>query len=247
MTSPRGATFAVAVALLVAVPARASNVEISWDRDLAFEWDRDNYEKTLGTIVRSSHDEVAAWLGWTLSRNLQVHVLSRARYEARFGTDAAWNRGAHYSGGAIWVNGGARLDGWFEGMMVHETTHAFLDHRGSGGRLPAWLNEGIAERLGYRRRGQQSLTTTQVTQLEDGLEHRLLTPLPVRGPLSQFGYLQGFASILYLEQKLGKEQLLRIVRRTLETDPFDRALDAEVRLSVGQLEEGFRYWVDHLQ
>lgn len=241
------ATLAVVGALVLAAPARAANVEISWDRDLAFEWDRANYEKTLGTIVRSSHDEVSAWLGWTLSRTLQVHVLSRARYEAQFGTDAALNRGAHYSRGAIWVNGGARLNGWFEGMMVHETAHAFLDHRGTGGRLPAWVNEGIAERLGYRRQGQQSLTTTQVTQLEDGLEHRLLTPLPGRGPLSHFGYLQSFASILYLEQKFGKEQMLRIVTRTLEKDSFDRALDAEVRFTVAQLEEGFRYWVDHLQ
>jgi hypothetical protein len=109
------------------------------------------------------------------------------------------------------------------------------------------VNEGIAERLGYRRRGQQNLTTTQVTQLEDGLEHRLLTPLPNRGPLSRFGYLQSFASILYLEQKFGKEQLLRIVQRTLEKDSFERALDAEARFTVVQLEEGFRYWVDHLQ
>jgi hypothetical protein len=241
------ATLAAAGALLLAVPARAANVEISWDRDVAFEWDRDNYEKTLGAIVRSSHDEVSAWLGWPLSRPLHVHVLTRARYEAQFGSAAAGSLGAHYSGGAIWVNGGARLNGWFEGLMVHETTHAFLDDRGTGARLPTWVNEGLAERLGYRRQGQQSLTTTQVTQLEDGLEHRLLTPLPVRGQLSRFGYLQSFASILYLEQKLGKEQLLRIVRRTMEKDTFEQALDAEARLSIGQLEEGFRYWVDHLQ
>jgi hypothetical protein len=88
------ASLAVAGALALAAPARAANVEISWDRDLAFEWDRDNYEKTLGAIVRSSHDEVSAWLGWTLSRTLQVRVLSRARYEGQFGTSGLEPRGA---------------------------------------------------------------------------------------------------------------------------------------------------------
>jgi hypothetical protein len=110
-----------------------------------------------------------------------------------------------------------------------------------------WLNEGLATRLGYRRRGQDGLTTTQVGQLEDALEHRLLTPLPVHGPPSRFAYLQGFASILYLEQKVGKEQLLRIVKRTMAMGSFEKALDLELRLSTAQLEEGFRYWVDHLQ
>jgi hypothetical protein len=249
MTSARRARIAASAALaaLLAAPARAELAEISWDRDLAFEWDRASYERTLGEVVRSSQDEVSAWLGWTLARKLEVHVLTRARYEAQFGSHAVWNQGAHYSRGAIYVNGGARLDGWFQGMMVHETTHAFLDHRGTAGGLPTWLNEGLAERISYRRRGQDGLTTTQVGQLEDALEHRLLTPLPAHARLSQFGYLQSFAAVLYLEQKIGKEQLLRIVRRTLERGSFEQALDAELRWSVPQLEEGFRYWVDHLQ
>jgi hypothetical protein len=244
-TSRLGAV--IALAALLAAPAGAADVDITWDRDLAFEWDRASYEKTLGDVVRSSHDEVSAWLGWPLARTLQIHVLTRARYEAQFGSDAAWSRGAHYQGGAIYVNGGARLDGSFEGLIAHEISHAFLDRVGTAGRLPTWVNEGIAERLGYRRRGQESLTTTQVSQLEDALDHRFLTPLPARGAPSRFGYLQCFASILYLEQKFGKERLVRIVERTIEKSSFEDALDAELRVSVAQLEEGFRYWVDHLQ
>jgi len=247
MTSRRWSLAAAALVAGLAARASAADVDIEWDPDLAFEWDRATYEKTLADIVRSSHDDVAAWLGWKLERKLQVHVISKARYEAQFGSAAAWTRGAHYQSGAIYVNGGARLDGWFQGLMVHETTHAFLDHRGTGGRLPSWVNEGIAERLGYRRRGQEALATTQIGQLEDGLEHRLLTPLPAHGVASPFTYLQSFAAILYLEQKYGKPELLQVVRRTLERDQFEKALDAELRLTVAQLEEGFRYWVDHLQ
>lgn len=246
MTSSR-LLLAAALALSLAARAHAAEVEIDWDRDLAFEWDRANYERTLTEYVAGAQDEVASWLGWTLDRKLRVHVITKARYEAQFGSQAAWSQGAHYHAGAIYVNGGARLDGWFQGMVVHETTHAFLDHRGTGARLPTWLNEGLAMRLGLRRRGQEALTTTQVGQLEDALEHGGLTPLPTRGVVSQFTYLQGFAAILYLEQKVGKTELLQLVRRTLERDRFETALDSVLRLTIPQVEEGFRHWVDHLQ
>ncbi len=40
--------------------------------------------------------------------------------------------------------------------------------------------------------------------------------------------------------------MLAIVRRTLEGEPFERALDREVRWSVSDLEREFVGWVDHL-
>jgi hypothetical protein len=222
-------------------------VQISWDKDLAFEWDRANYEKTLGEMVHASEAEVSSWLGGQRMRPLKVSVITRARYEAEFGSGMAWNTGAHYARGVIHVNGGARLDGWFAGMLSHEMTHAFLDDLGTGYRLPSWLNEGLAERLGYRTRGQHDLTTTQVQQLEVALQQRELVPLPARGPMTPFRYLQGFAAVLFLEKKLGKETLLAVVRRAMRQGNFEQALDAEQRWTMKNVEEGFSYWVGHLQ
>lgn len=238
---------AAALVALAATPATAAEVQISWEKDLAFEWDRANYEKTLRELVRGSEAEVSSWLGWSLTRTLEVRVITRAHYETEFGSDAAWNTGAHYARGAIHVNGGARLDGRFAGLMTHELTHAFLDDQRSAGRLPTWLNEGLAERLGYRTRGQNELTTTQIQQLEVALEQRRLVPLPLGGGMTPFRYLQSFAAVLFLEKKLGKEQLLAVVRRVLKQGTFEQALDAELRWTVKKVEEEFSYWVDHLQ
>jgi hypothetical protein len=244
---PRRLRLLALALLLLAGPGRAAEPVITWDKDLAFEWDRANYERILREVVLAGDAEVTAWLGLRPDRPIRVEVLTRARYEARFGSDAAWSQGAHYRDGAIHVNGGARLGGFFEGLIFHELTHAVLDHRGNAHVLPTWLTEGLAERLGYRRRGQTALATTQVGQLEDALEHGLLLPLPRRGPLTRFGYLQSFAAVLYLEQKLGRDQLLRVVRRALELGSFEKALDLELRWTQRDIDDGFRSWVDHLQ
>lgn len=251
VSNRRSAARLVAAAMLAlagtARAADAQEIQISWDGDLAFEWDRTNYEKTLRDMIRASEAEVSSWLGWPRTRALGVKVVTRARYEAQFGSGMAWNTGAHYARRAIHVNGGARLDGWFAGMLRHEMTHAFLDDAGTGHRLPTWLNEGLAERLGYRARGQDALDTTQVTELEVALQQRRLVPLPVGGGMTPFRYLQGFAAVLFLERKLGKETLLSLVRRTMREGTFEHALDAELRWTNRNVEEGFSYWVDHLQ
>jgi len=65
--------------------------------------------------------------------------------------------------------------------------------------------------------------------------------------MTHFRYLQSFAAVLFLEKKLGKEQLLAVVRRVLEHGTFEQALDAELRWTMKHVEEEFSYWVDHLQ
>jgi hypothetical protein len=235
----------IALALATAVPAGELRVE--WDQDLAFEHDRANYERTLQQIVHASRARASAWLGIATDRALAVKVLSPARYEQRFGSHAAWNTGAHYAQGTIHVNGGARLDGHFAALLTHEMVHAVLDHRGTAGLLPTWLNEGLAERLRWIELGIERLDTSQVTTLEVALDQRRLLPLPDRGGITRFGYLQSYAAVIFLEQKLGRAELLRVVTRTLSGTSFEAALDAELRWTQRTIDEGFSYWVDHLQ
>jgi len=223
----------------------AAELRISWDASVAFEWDRATYERTLRELVARSDAEVAGWLGFARTRPLELRVMTKAGYEQAFGSGMAWNTGAHYARGAIHVNGGARLDGWFTGMLTHELTHAYLDDLGTGHRFPSWLNEGLAERLGYRTRGQEGLTTGQVQELEIALQERRLVPLS--GASGRFKYLQGFAAVLFLEKKVGKETVLAVVRRTMRQGSFEEALDGELRWTMKDLDDGFARWVDHLQ
>jgi hypothetical protein len=239
---------AAVLAVLAFVPASGragAQVRIAWDPDLAFEWDRKSYERTLRDLVQRGFDDASAGLGLAAPPP-SVHVVTRARYEARFGSADAFNQGARYEDGTIWVNGGRRLDDGFAGLLVHEMTHAVLDGGRTGHLLPTWVNEGLAERLSWKRRGLEDLAPNQVWELKGALGEGRLLPLPARGVLSPFGYLQAYAAVLFLERRIGRDRLLAVVRRTLGGEPFERALDAEARLTPGQLERELASWVDHL-
>lgn len=236
----------VLLAMLIGRSARADvPVSISWDQGLAFDYDRENYQHLLIDIAKNGYAAVSADLGWTLERPLKINVCTPVHYEKQFGTAAWATRGAHYFQGAIYVNGGSRLNDHFAGLMVHELTHAFLDYRGTGGRLPTWLNEGLAERLAWKRKGLDELAPNQVMSIQSARRQGKLTPLPAWGVVT-LDYLQFYAAALFVEKKLGRDKLLVIVQRTLQGEAFERALDQEVRWTVSDLEREFVAWVDRL-
>ena len=231
---------------LIGLSARAdAPLAISWDQGLAFDYDRENYQRLLTDIVQRGCSVVSAELGLTLERPLKINVYTPAHYEKQFGSVAASTWGAHYSQGAIYVNGGSRLNDRFAGTMVHELTHAFLDYKGTGRRLPAWLNEGLAERLAWKRKGLDELAPNQVMSIQYARREGKLTPLPAGGAI-RMDYLQFYAAALFVEKKVGKDKLLAVVRRTLQGETFERVLDQEVRWTVSDLEREFVAWVDRL-
>jgi len=236
---------ALAIAAPLAAGAEAAPVEIAWDKDLAFEHDRENYQRSLREIVEQGYHFASSELGLKLLRPLKVEICTPARYERLFGTEASRTRGAHYQRGAIYVNGGNRLNDRFAGGIVHEMTHALLDYRGTIRNLPLWVNEGLAERLGFKRQGQPGLAPNQIAALQyEGREKRLV-PLPTWGRAT-WTYLQCFAAALFFEQRAGRETMLAVVRRALQGEPFERALDRELRWSLADLEREFASWVEHL-
>jgi hypothetical protein len=234
----------VAAAALPPV-AGAAPIEIAWDKDVAFDYDRESYQRQLREIVERSYEFASTELRMTLPRPLPVTVYTRKRYEQQFGTKAAFERGGHYSRGGIHVNGGSRLDDAFAGGMVHEMTHALLDHHGTSRQLPLWVNEGLAELLSYRRRGQDALAPSQIAALQYEVRQKTLVPLPTWGRV-KWNYLQCYAAALFLERKAGRDGMLAVVRRALDGETFERALDRELRWTFQDLEREFVTWVEHL-
>jgi hypothetical protein len=244
-TCRRVRTALAALALVAAAAARAAPIQISWDPELAFDYDRANYEKGLRELVEQGYAMVSAETGLSLERPLQVKVLTGAHYENQFGTQAAWLQGARYSAGAIHVNGGSRFTEGFAGLLVHELTHAVLDHRGTARGLPLWLNEGLAERMSWRRKGVEDLSFAQRTELRRAAAEKQLVPLPAWGQVT-FTYLQCYAAALFFERKQGKDVMMQVIRRTLDGEPFERALDHETRWGMEDFHREFVGWVEHL-
>jgi hypothetical protein len=242
VTKALALTAALAAECLCSIAA-AQEVQITWDSDLSYDFDRDHYQELLKQIVNQGYAAASGFLGITREGPLHVYVYNKEHYEKVFGEDAGRRRGAHYSRNGIFVNGGNRLDGRFAGEIAHEMTHAVLDYRGTARRLPAWFNEGLAERVGWGQKGLVGLAGSQADQLRNAAEHGELPPLQSKEPLSSFQYLQSYAAVLMLEQKVGHEGLVRIAKKTLDGEPFENALRQETHESVAELERALAAWL----
>jgi hypothetical protein len=229
---------------LAAGMARGAEVVIAWDPELAPPGDREAYERQLREIVRDARARATAELGMELRRPLTVKVHSREGFEREFGKDAVHVDAARFVGEVIHLNGGTRLDDRFAGLVVHEMAHAVLDDRGNAASLPRWLDEGLAERLSWKRRGMDRLAPNQVAELKQAAETHALTPLPATREMSRFGYLQAYAAVLFLETRFGRDKVLALVQATLGGEPFDRALQRELGWSTADLEKAFTAWVN---
>jgi hypothetical protein len=236
----------VVAGLAAAFAARGAEVAIQWDPELARPDDRAAYERTLRDMVRDARARVVAGLGMEPGPEITVRVHSRAGYEREFGTDAAHQDAARFLGEVIHVNGGARLDDKLAGLLVHELTHAALDSGGRARALPRWLDEGLAERLSWQRRGQDGPSPGQVAELKQAREARTLVPLPVDRELDRSGYLRSWAAVVFLERRYGRDRLLAMVRATLSGERFEKAMERELSLSQDDLERAFAAWVGGL-
>jgi hypothetical protein len=233
---------ATALAAALAAAAGAAEVAVTWDADLAPPADPAAYERHLRAIVADARARVVAALGMEPGPLLSVKVHSRAGYERRFGAEAAHRDAARFVGEVVHVNGGARLDDRFAGLVVHEMVHAALDARGTASALPRWLDEGLAERLSWTRRGQGFPAPNQVAELKQARERKELVPLPRAGELSRLGYLKSWAALVFLEGKVGRERVVAAVRATLGGEPFEKALRRECSLSPAELDSAFEAW-----
>ncbi len=236
----------LATALAAASPVRGADVAIAWDPDLARPDDRAAYERTLRGMVQDARARVVAGLGMEPGPELTVKVHSRAGYERAFGADAAREDAARFVGEVVHVNGGARLDDRLAGLLVHELTHAALDAGGKARTLPRWLDEGLAERLSWQRRGQDGPTPGQAAELKQARERKELVPLPADRELDRSGYLRSWAAVVFLERRYGRDRVMATVRATLGGEPFEKALRRELSLSTGELDRDFAAWVGGL-
>ncbi len=235
-----------AAALAAALAAGAAEVAVTWDADLAPPSDPAAYERQLRAIVADARARVIAALGMEPGPVLSVRIHSRAGYERRFGAEAAHHDAARFAGEEVHVNGGARLDDRLAGLVVHEMVHAALDARGTASALPRWLDEGLAERLSWIRRGQGFPAPNQVAELKQARERKELVPLPRAGELSRLEYLKSWAAVVFLEGKVGRERVVAAVRATLGGEPFEKALRRECATSPEELDGAFEAWVGGL-
>lgn len=211
--------------------AGSGPVVVHWDPELADDIKRGGYDVAVTQALHGAVGFVSRQLGLVLPKPIDATVYAARSYERAFGSAAAARWWAHYSGGKIHINGGIAIDGEFQGLLVHEMTHAVLDVEHKGGRFDTWLNEGLAELFEHEAMGRAEIDDVQRLFLKDARRNGdigLLTA--IHGPLDANRYLQSFAAVTVLRQRHGRAKVLELYRAIATgTSPDDawRALGTD--------------------
>ena len=235
-----------AVLSLSPAPVEARGWIATWNPDLSAGRHRADFEPTLTRHLDDAFAVVTSTLGIRPAHKIRVHVYGRADYAAKFGQAKARRAGAHYRRGRIHVNGGARIAGWFIGMLHHEMTHAVLDHRGKGRNVPVWMNEGLAEWFDYKAQGEFGLSAGNKSLLRNSHNRNELAALTWRGGLSKYHYVISYAAVLWVAETAGEQTLFDLAKDLSMGTPLAKALDTHLHLTRQALIKAFRRWVGGL-
>jgi tetratricopeptide (TPR) repeat protein len=130
-------------------------------------------------------------------------------------------------------------------ILFHEYTHAVI-YDLTKGTCPLWLNEGLAEYQG-RSQNAGTLTHLQAAHQANGLipwqelsEH-FSTALGAEHVA--LAYEQSYSLVAYLVRRYGFWKIRRLLRAIAEGQPWEAALEQEVRLKPTRLEAEWRRWL----
>lgn len=206
------------------------------------------FEKQVLTALESAHDRLDQLLGLRPPRDVEVWVYDPAIFDALFGGRFRFPVAGFYHG-AVRVRGDAQLTPELSRVLHHELVHAAIDLASPSYRLPAWVNEGIAEWFANRANGKQRLSPAEWAALAEARREGGWVPGPALLPPSFAGlrpesvglaYLQSYAFIDLLVRRRGERGLERFLHTLLRVRDPDRALHRVYRMDLGEVEEALR-------
>jgi len=130
-------------------------------------------------------------------------------------------------------------------VLKHELTHSFVNQL-SMGRCPHWLNEGIAQMMESRPVARPA-QLTQLFQLQQevplyALEGGFSSLTEMQAALA---YDESLASVLYIRDRYGMSDVLRILERLGHGDSTEAALRSTIHCDYRQLQDEIRADLAH--
>ncbi len=151
--------------------------------------------------------------------------------------------------GVIHVRGDIRVDRRLVRTLHHEYFHAALDAVSAQGRVPAWLNEGLAEWFENLAIGKRHLSSAEHAYLSRANRLGQWAPLSVLSKPTFAGlddesatlaYLQAYAMVEHLVRHHGEDRLRSFMRQLVRGARLEWLLKREFRVSLAELEANLR-------
>jgi hypothetical protein len=212
------------------------------DRDFG---QRADYEgKVVGAL-----DEAYAFskqiLGVAREAPCDVILYTREEFAAHFNAQAAMRVAGVYFMNGIRMNDAVDIGPNAKATLVHEYIHAVVDDQvgGQSGRLPHWLNEGLAEYVEWRYMGEDPPAPIAAMMSAAAKSNRMPSlammdrgaPINDRNPAVSYG-VSTIAVELLLKDG-GVDNLLGLIHDVGGGAPFEPTLVQRYGKTVAQLQE----------
>jgi hypothetical protein len=229
----------------------SSHFELFEDVDIDHWSGRDGtraFETAVLDVLENAHERVADVVGVRAAGRQRVVVYDPADFDERFARSFAF-RAAGFFDGAIHVRGDVQVDARLARTLHHEYVHCALASAIAPERLPAWVNEGLAEWFENLALGKRRLSEGERVFLADAARRGLLAPLAALsgpsfahqdGATAAVSYVHAYAAIDHLARRKGDRGLRDFVRTLLRTGDVEAALRRVYRLDTARLDAGLR-------
>jgi hypothetical protein len=202
------------------------------------------FESDVLEVLENGYDLLDDALGLRPRRRIEVEIYDPAIFDQRFAALLPFPAAGFY-GGVIRVRGDVQVTAQLTNTLLHELVHAALDAAAPSQRLPAWLNEGLAEWFAARATGQPALSRGRREFLAERARRGALLPLEAISEPTLVQLAAEDAPLAYLQAAalvdqvtiLGGDRALRVLLVQLfRTGDLDRALSRAIGLGIRELE-----------
>jgi hypothetical protein len=202
------------------------------------------FERDVIAVLEDGYDLLDDALGLRPRRRIEVEVYDPAIFDEQFAGLFPFPAAGFY-GGVIRVRGDVEVTPRLASTLRHELVHAALDAAAPSLRLPAWLNEGLADWFAARAAGRPALGSHHVAYLDDAARRGALLPLDAIAQPSlvhlaardaPLAYLQGAALVDAIVQRGGERALANLLAQLFRSGDLDHALLRTIGLDAVELD-----------
>ncbi|GEM_PF-789232 len=206
------------------------------------------FEQRILRELEGAFDRLDDLLGMRAKKKLVVYVWDPRIFDEQFAGLFRFPAAGFY-GGVIHIRGATRVTPSLVSVLHHELVHATFDAEAPSLRLPAWMNEGIAEWFEARAIGKRTLTRRERGALSGAANQgRLFSLEDLSAPslggfqpdAAALAYLESYAFIDYLVQAHGESGLVRFWSAVVRSRSLERGARRTYRKDLAELEADFR-------
>ncbi|MFQ5512820.1 MAG: peptidase MA family metallohydrolase [Myxococcota bacterium] len=209
------------------------------------------FERAVLAELEQAYRDLARSLDIRPRHAIRVVIYDPGVFEQIFGGRFRFSAVGFYEGASqlIHIRGGTRVDAPLVRTLHHEYVHAALDAVTDPRRIPAWLNEGLAQLFEHRALGKRGLGSAEYEWLRRASANGAWLPLERLSGMSfasfdaddaRLAYRQAYGLVDYLVRRSGERRFRSFMRQLVRGGRLERLFERELRIELAELEASFR-------